>query len=80
MIGAHLFQSELATEMTEEQRIRGKDTAVDWVLMVTGYDQNIIASLAETSLSSKTFASHGATEPESGTYLLAHILTATEIS
>ena len=38
LVSAHLFEAALTPEMTQEQRIRGKDGGVDWVLLVTGYD------------------------------------------
>ena len=31
--------------MTQEQRIRGKDSGVDWVILVTGYDEKAVARI-----------------------------------
>lgn len=78
LVGAYLFESGLAAEMTEEQRIRGKDGDVDWILLVTGYDLNAIESLSDTPLSAEALDSHGATGPISGTFQLVHALAAIE--
>jgi len=80
LVGAHLFESGLAAEMTEEQRIRGKDSDVAWVLLVTGYDAGVVAALSEDLLSAEMFASLGVTDLVAGEYLHAHTLLAAEVS
>lgn len=42
--GAHLFESALTPPMTSEQRIRGRDAGVDWVILLTGYDHDALAA------------------------------------
>ena len=51
VVGAHLFEASLTAEMTAEQRIRGKDSGVDWVVLITGYDADALAAIADTTLS-----------------------------
>ena len=41
---AHLFESGPKPPMTDEQRIRGADAGFDWALVVTGYDEDALAS------------------------------------
>lgn len=38
MVSARLFEAALQPGLTVEQRIRGRDAGVDWVVLVTGYD------------------------------------------
>jgi hypothetical protein len=43
---AHLLQGAQAAAMTNEQRIRGADRAVDSALIITGYDPGAVATCA----------------------------------
>ena len=74
LASAHLFESAAAPEMTNEQKIRGKDAGVDWALLVTGYDQDTVTSLYDSELREKIPAQHGA-----GIYRLGISLTDREI-
>ena len=56
----HLLEGALAPPMTNEQRIRGADTGVDWALLITGYSQDALASLMEADLGSAHLETHGA--------------------
>jgi hypothetical protein len=60
LVSAHLFESAAAPPMTNEQKIRGEDAAVAWVLLVTGYDADVVAALSGGALSSESLARQGA--------------------
>ena len=80
LVGTHLFEASLAAEMTEEQRIRGKDSGLDWVLLITGYDAATVAVVADTILSFGELERQGAINQISGIYQLVHSLSAIEIT
>ena len=65
--------------MTKEQRIRGKDGGVDWVLLVTGYDSGAIEELAATGLSVAELERHGCINLASGIYQMGHSLSRIEV-
>jgi hypothetical protein len=74
---AHLLEAALTPEMTTEQRMRGKDAGVDWVLMVTGYDDGHVEAGAG-ALSPAELGRHGAINVSSGLYRLSHSVLAQE--
>ena len=76
---AHLFKSALTPQITNEQRIRGKDAAVDCALLVTGYDTETVTALARNDLGEHQFEQRGATGIVSGVYRLAYALTEREV-
>lgn len=78
VVGVHLFEAALSPEMTQEQRIRGKDGGIDWVLLVTGYDADALESLAGRALSAEELARHGAINVVSGVYQQVHAYAAHE--
>ena len=57
----HLFEAAVTPEMTNEQRIRGADAGVDSALLVTGYRQDALASLLQSTLATRQLEKHGAT-------------------
>lgn len=57
--GCSLFESAAAPPMTREQRIRGADARVDWVLLATGYDAEAVAGLEHADLAQLPGASFG---------------------
>lgn len=57
---AHVLRSDRAPEMTAEQRIRGRDASVDSVLLVTGYNPELMKGLSTSDLSANSFEAHGA--------------------
>ena len=75
LVSAHLLEAALKPEQTKEQRIRGKDAGVDWVLFVSGYSAQSVASLAETDLSQTLLEHRGALKIISGTYQMGHSLS-----
>ena len=78
LVSAHLFEAALTPEMTQEQRIRGKDGGVDWVLLVTGYDEAAVANLAENTLSTRSLEERGGINLVSNLYRLGHSLSSQE--
>jgi hypothetical protein len=80
LTGAHLFEGAMAAAITNEQRIRGKDAAVDCAVVITGYDIESLESLGKTELHSKEFEQRGATGITSGVYRMAHTLAKADIS
>lgn len=75
----HLLEGALAAQMTNEQRIRGADAGVDWALLVTGYDQGSLATLAETELGKTQLEARGARGIVSALYRTDYTLTAQEV-
>ncbi len=75
---AHLLESGLAAQMTNEQRIRGADAGVDSALLVSGYRPDAIAHALATTLSAAALAAQGATGVAQATYRLDYALTASE--
>jgi len=78
LVSAHLFQTALTPEMTKEQRIRGKDGGVDWILLITGHDAEAIGRLSVTGLSAVVLEQHGGINLASGIYQLNHSLSSNE--
>jgi hypothetical protein len=80
LASVHLFAAALTPQITNEQRIRGKDAAVDFALFVTGYSAESVATLIKTDLCEQQFEQHGATGVSSGVYQMAYSLTERELS
>ncbi len=80
MASAHLLEAALTPQITTEQRIRGKDAPVDWVLFVTGYSPESVALVSETDLSEEKLMRHGAAGLASGVYRMEYSLTEREIA
>ncbi len=80
LASAHLFEAALTPQSTNEQRIRGKDAAVDCALLVTGYSAEGVATLIQTAFCEEHFEQRGATEVSGGVYGMAYLLTERELS
>jgi hypothetical protein len=76
---AHLFESALAPAMTAEQRIRGADAGFDWAVLVTGYRESALATLAHSGLDADTVARAGAAACTGGCHRLDYALTHREV-
>lgn len=74
--GVHLLQGVAAGQMTNEQRIRGADAAVDSALILTGYRES--ALLAQT-LDARGLESRGASVVADATYRIDYALTSGEM-
>ncbi len=68
---AFLLSSGRMPEMTAEQRIRGCDAQVDWVLMVSGHSAETIAEVASRDLSAANLQTEGAHVEVTRIYRLA---------
>ncbi len=75
LTGAHLLEAARMPPMTNEQRIRGADAAIDWVILVVGYTEAIIEELGKNELSAKELERRGAADVISGTYRMEYLLT-----
>jgi hypothetical protein len=78
LVSAHLLKAAQKTEFTEEQRIRGKDCLVDWVILVTGYGADALMRLANSELSLEKLGCRGALNTSVNYYQMMHLLTAEE--
>jgi hypothetical protein len=57
----HLLEGAVTPPMTNEQRIRGADAGIDWVLLVTGYSEDALANLMGAELGNARLEEQGAT-------------------
>lgn len=75
MGSVHLFEGALTPAMTKEQRIRGADADVDWALLLTAYNPDDLARLAQAELSHAPLEAHGAGQILDATYRMEYALT-----
>lgn len=75
LTSAHLFESKIKPEPTDEQRLRGQDAGVAWVILATGYNPDTVAALSNGALSAARLAQAGAGETVSGVYRQVYSLT-----
>lgn len=83
LTGAHLLKHETPPmAVTAEQKIRGlADRYADWVLVVTGYDQDALTNLAQSELSANALQVLGAAPGQiGGLYALSYSATPTDVS
>jgi hypothetical protein len=76
----HLLEGAVTPGMTNEQRIRGADAAVDWALVVTGYSEQALAELAQPGFMEAQLARRGAVGARAVSYQLAYSLDARELA
>ncbi len=76
---AHLFEQASTPEMTNEQRIRGADTHIDWALLVTAYSDDALVTLLQSDLGNTLLEEHGAAGAQSGIYRMDYSLTNREM-
>ena len=79
LVSLHLFETALTPEMTQEQRIRGKDGGLDWVLLLSGYDAKAVERLAEARLSFEELERAGDINVIRGIYQMVHSLSKQEV-
>lgn len=75
----HLFEGASTPPMTNEQRIRGIDDGIDRALLVTGYSQDALASLARFDLGKTQLEKQGATGFLGATYQMEYALIQREV-
>lgn len=80
LTSAHMLEAALAPQSTAEQRIRGNDSGVDWVVLVTGFSPAKMLSLARNELAKEQFERHGAVELASALYQMDYSLSDRELT
>ncbi|MCI0345925.1 MAG: hypothetical protein L0221_10860, partial [Chloroflexi bacterium] len=81
LTGAHLLESQpmAGTPQTAEQKIRGRDVAADWVVLVCGYEVEAVKAVVENELAPDALVAHGALpDPAVAIYRAAYSLTSRE--
>jgi hypothetical protein len=82
LTGAHLLITDTPQNSlpTAEQKIRGADAVADWIVLLSGYDPNIVQESVSNGLSASTLRNMGAEgETMTGRYALAYTLTAQDV-
>jgi hypothetical protein len=77
---AHVLEGAATPPMTNEQRIRGADAGVDWVVLVMGYGEDAVAALAQSGLDRARLEMHGAVRATDAVYRLAYTLTDRDVA
>ena len=83
LTGGHLLITDTPTTATPttEQKIRGSDGAADWIVLLSGYDSEIVADTVSTVFSSSALRLLGAQEKfEVGSYRLAFTVTRNDVT
>lgn len=64
LTGAHLLITDTprASAPTTEQQIRGSDAAADWIILLSGYDPDVVQEVTSSQLSSVALCGIGARE------------------
>ena len=78
--GAHLLEAAAMPQSTNEQRIRGVDSAMDWAVLVTGYSIERVAGLVDDELSGELLSRQGAAGYSAQIYRMHYSLTQREVS
>jgi hypothetical protein len=76
---AHLLQGAATADMTNEQRIRGADAAVDLALLVMGYDAEALLESAQEVFGPERLACQGAAGAVDGLYRIDYTLIRAEL-
>ena len=76
---AHLLQGAQAAAMTNEQRIRGADRGVDSAIVITGYDNKLVATCAHELCATAVLPSKGALDLSCVNYQSSYSLISSEI-
>ena len=80
-VGCHLLRTETPQiSMTLEQQIRGGDAVADWILIVMGYDPQVLQDLLQGDLSEQGLVAQGARPGVlAGVYQLAYAASAADL-
>ncbi len=76
---AHLLHGAQQAAMTNEQRMRGADRAVDAAIVVTGHDEDAVAAFAAKLVAAGGMLQRGAADLSCGRYRYDYSLIAAEI-
>ncbi len=74
---ARIFTASLTAPMTREQQIRGKDAGLHSMVLVTGYEPDAVAALADNDLGTERFVAHGAAAAGFARGIYQHAFTLT---
>jgi hypothetical protein len=83
LTGAHLLKTDTpkASTLTKEQNIRGADGVADWIILLSGYDPDVLADAATRQFSSHALHLAGARENSTvGHYGLSFAMTHQDIA
>ncbi len=83
LTGAHLLLTDTpnTSSPTTEQQIRGKDSAADWIVLLSGYDANAVEQVIADQLTPAVLATLGARDnPTIGRYRLAFTMTPQDVA
>jgi hypothetical protein len=83
LTGAHLLLTDTpkTSSPTTEQQIRGADGAADWIVLLSGYDPDVVQKIVADQLSSSALRLAGARENSTiGHYRLAFIMTPLDLA
>lgn len=76
---AHLLESAMPTAMTAEQRLRGADTGVHWVVLVMGYRGTALDELGGSGLDAAALAAAGAAASAHSYHRIDYALTQADV-
>jgi hypothetical protein len=79
LTSAHLLMTDTpeTSAPTTEQQIRGSDGAADWIVLLSGYDAEMLQEVVSNRLSARALHLAGAQEKSTtGRYMLAFTMTA----
>jgi hypothetical protein len=83
LTGAHLLLTDTpkTSSPTTEQQIRGADGAADWIVLLSGYDPDVVQKVVGGQLSSSALRLAGAREDSTtGDYRLAFTMTPLDLA
>ena len=83
LTGAHLLITDTPkmSRPTTEQQIRGSDAVADWIVLLSGYDPNVVQEVASRELSASVLRGIGARETTAiGEYRLAFTMTPLDLA
>ncbi|PJG57200.1 hypothetical protein CVM73_02005 [Bradyrhizobium forestalis] len=83
LTGTHLLLTDTpkTSSPTTEQQIRGEDGAADWIVLLSGYDAEMIEAVIASPLSPSTLGTLGAQDnPKIDRYQLAFTMTSQDIA
>lgn len=79
--GAHVLRPTPPQPMTQEQSLRGADTPLPWLLIVSAYEMAELARLSAALMEGSTLRAQGVADGVvMGTYSLHHTATAEEVA
>jgi hypothetical protein len=83
LTGAHLLMTDTPTTSspTTEQRLRGSDGVADWIVLISGYEPEIVASVVADQFSARALGPAGARETMTiGQFMLAYTMTPPDVA